>query len=153
MASRDGRFFASADHHGKVGVWDVGGHLRQMLDHPMACFGVAISGDSRRVATGSNDGVVRIWDMESGELREELVHFGRVSSLDFSGDDQYLVTGGEEGVLRVWDVSQGALVVLEKDLRSAIDVVRFNEEGHVMVMTFERGVFFEKLERLLSAPR
>ena len=153
VASRDGRFFASADHHGKVGVWDVGGHLRQMLDHPMACFGVAISGDSRRVATGSNDGVVRIWDMESGELREELVHFGRVSSLDFSGDDQYLVTGGEEGVLRVWDVSQGALVVLEKDLRSAIDVVRFNEEGHVMVMTFERGVFFEKLERLLSAPR
>lgn len=150
VASPDGRFFASADHHGKVGVWDAEGNLQHMLDHPMACFGVAISGDNRSVATGNNDGKVRIWDIESGELKQTLIHFDRISSLTFSKDDQYLVTGGVEGILRVWDVNKGELAAPEKNVGDAIDVVRFNDEESVFVMTFKRGVLVETLERLLK---
>lgn len=57
------------------------------------------------VASGSSDGVVKIWDRESLNLITSLVgHRSRVMSLTADEDSKSLFSGGLDGTIRVWDM-------------------------------------------------
>jgi len=67
---------------------------------------VAMSPDGRFVAAGSLDTIVRIWDIETGQLVERLrAHQDSVYSVAFTPDGQSLVSGSLDRSLKVWDVS------------------------------------------------
>ena len=62
---------------------------------------VAISPDGRRVAGSTASGVVRVWELESGEpLLALLAHAGRVVSVEFSPDGRDLWTASWDGRAR-----------------------------------------------------
>jgi WD40 repeat protein len=56
-------------------LWDgTTGHLlRTLVDCDNLVYAVAFSPDSRLLAAGTWDGLVRIWDVKSGKLRITLV--------------------------------------------------------------------------------
>jgi WD40 repeat protein/serine/threonine protein kinase len=62
----DGRVAVSAGQDGTIGVWDlaIGGHLRRLGGPQGAVTAVAFVDGS--VAAGSEDGTVRLWNMEDG---------------------------------------------------------------------------------------
>jgi glucose repression regulatory protein TUP1 len=67
---------------------------------------VAISPDSRWVATGSLDMLVRIWDVNTGALVERLRgHKDSVYSVVFSPDGRGLVSGSLDKSLKYWDIT------------------------------------------------
>jgi WD40 repeat protein len=67
---------------------------------------VAISPDSRYVAAGSLDTIVRIWDVTTGQLVEQLRgHRDSVYSVAFTQDGKGLVSGSLDRTLKGWDVS------------------------------------------------
>lgn len=62
------------------------------------------------VLTARRDGLVRVWDLATGEQRVTLTgHEGGVSSVACvrSGDRALAVTAGRDGTVRVWDIEQG----------------------------------------------
>jgi WD40 repeat protein len=68
---------------------------------------VAFSLDGRRVAAGSSDGIVRVWEV-ANLAREPLAIpavKGKVSSMVFSPDGRYFAAAGSDGVVRVWEVA------------------------------------------------
>ncbi|MBA4188676.1 MAG: hypothetical protein C0467_11815 [Planctomycetaceae bacterium] len=68
----------------------------------------AANHDGTRVATGSSDGSVRIWDANTGaELRLLAGHGSAVKSVSFSPDGTRLASLGSAGFLKVWDVATG----------------------------------------------
>jgi hypothetical protein len=53
------------------------------------------------------DGVIRLWDLDSGkELKQLTGHQGGVLSLAFSSDGERLISGSRDTTVMVWDVGK-----------------------------------------------
>jgi WD40 repeat protein len=71
---------------------------------------VAFSPCGQRLATGSEDTTVILWEAQTGKAEHVLQgHTHIVSSLSFSADGAWLASGSWDGSIRVWDAS-GALL-------------------------------------------
>jgi eukaryotic-like serine/threonine-protein kinase len=70
---------------------------------------LALDRSNTHLATGDRNGMVRIWNFQSGELVYELnKHTGRITSLAFSPDGTRLVSGSEDKYARIWDITNGS---------------------------------------------
>ena len=78
--------------------------LRLEADADIAVF----SADAARVATCSADGVLRIWDGQSGSCLMELnTRRKKISALAFSTDSPYVALLTAENVMQMWDLDSG----------------------------------------------
>ncbi|KAG6137179.1 Mitochondrial fission protein [Claviceps purpurea] len=60
------------------------------------------------LACGTADGMVRLWDLRSGQVHRSLVgHTGAITCLQF--DNVHLVTGSLDRSIRIWDLRTGAI--------------------------------------------
>jgi WD40 repeat protein len=65
---------------------------------------IAFSPDGRRLATGSNNGSVQIWDTTSRRpIVTETEHTDEVLAVAFSPDGRTLATGSADASVRLWD--------------------------------------------------
>lgn len=96
-------------------------------------FAVAISPYGQIVASGSEDGKIRLWDLNTKEVRRTLPgHPGVVRSIAFSQDGKKLVTGGMDGSARVWDVDKGTLLkTFREEHKEHVYSVAFSQSGQI----------------------
>lgn len=62
------------------------------------------------LASGGSDGIVRLWDLRSGEVIRQLFgHTGAVTTLQFDKSFS-LITGSADRSLRIWDLRTGGIL-------------------------------------------
>ena len=67
---------------------------------------VSVSRDGRLVAAGCRDGIIRIWDVQTGYLVERLRgHRNWVRSVAFTPDDRGLISGSYDRRIKRWDLT------------------------------------------------
>ncbi|KAL2342361.1 hypothetical protein Fmac_003646 [Flemingia macrophylla] len=108
--SPDVSMFASGDVNREAVVWDRASRevkLKNMLYHTARINCLAWSPDSRRIATGSLDMCVIIYEIDqpaSSRITIKGAHLGGVYGLAFT-DEYSLVSSGEDAFIRVWRIT------------------------------------------------
>ncbi|KAG4999334.1 Actin-interacting protein 1-2 [Glycine soja] len=108
--SPDISMFASGDVNREAVVWDRASRevkLKNMLYHTARINCLAWSPDSHRIATGSLDTCVIIYEVDqpaSSRITIKGAHLGGVYGLAFT-DEYSLVSSGEDAFIRVWRIT------------------------------------------------
>jgi len=72
---------------------------------------VAFSPDNTFLASGSDDGTVKLWRFPQGEEVATIKHTDKVWFVLFSPKGNFLASGSEDGRAKIWDVRKGKLLV------------------------------------------
>lgn len=73
--------------------------------HEHTIYTLALSPDGRRLASGAEDGLIVVWEMESAQETRRLIgHSDLVRGLSFSPDSQQLISASYDDTARIWDM-------------------------------------------------
>jgi WD40 repeat protein/serine/threonine protein kinase len=96
----DGWFYG-----GRVQFWRA--DIRQRQGGELAHDGIvasAFSGNGQLLATASDQGTIRLWDVATGHLQCELAERGEsTNALAFSADSNLLASGSDDDTARIWN--------------------------------------------------
>ena len=117
--SPDGQHLAiAAGNH--MYIFDVEKWERQnTLKMPAFTTSIAYSPDSFWLASGSRDGLLRIWGLQdAGHLNGDnpsplliiAAHKKGVNVVRFNDESNWVATGGNDAVARIWDLPSGELI-------------------------------------------
>ncbi|KAJ3507944.1 hypothetical protein NLJ89_g6020 [Agrocybe chaxingu] len=110
--------------------------LHVLEKHKEAVLCVAFSPDGERIASGSYENTICIWDAETGTLLKEPFegHTGPVNSIAFSPDGKCIISGSFDATIRVWDAETGKTVVGPiKGHTGDVNSVAFSPDGSRVV--------------------
>ena len=76
-----------------------------LKSHAREVWGVAVTPDGKTAISGSGDGTLKVWDLETGECRSTLTgHTHIVRCVAVTPDGETVVSGSEDYTLKVWDL-------------------------------------------------
>lgn len=149
--SPDGKLFAAGTYGaggelpepGELRVWDAANgkllHVWKVKDSVEAgdehcsMAGIAFSPDSRSIAVGSSDGVVRLWNVAAGESRVELKgHERGVRRVAFSPSGRVLASAGLDRTVRIWDTATRQQVKSFDIKAPKINALAFSADGRLL---------------------
>ncbi len=91
---------------------------------------VRISPDGKLAATGSYEGSIKLWDVETGWLVRTLSgHHKAVIDMQFSPDSKYLLSGSEVGLIIQWDIHLGEPRFQADDLGDEVYCISYSPKG------------------------
>ncbi|KAK3354053.1 HET-R [Lasiosphaeria hispida] len=104
--------------------------LQTLEGHGRSVQSVAFSPDGQRLASGSDDETIKIWDTASGRCLETLKGHGRsVESVTFSPDGQRLASGSYDKTIKIWDTASGRCLETLKGHGRSVQSVAFSPDG------------------------
>jgi WD40 repeat protein len=108
---------------------DFGGFLYK--GHSNRVNSVAISSDSRVLASASEDGTVIVWNLENYRKIHQLRHQGAVRCITISPDNQFLASGCSNRKVYIWNLVTGKSN--PRSEREAIKALVFSPDGQTLI--------------------
>jgi WD40 repeat protein/predicted Ser/Thr protein kinase len=116
---------AAARMNGDVSLWRLEPlEARRLRGHAQPVFRVTFDRRGQRVASASEDGTARVWDVDTGALTMVARgHEGPLWSVLFDATDERLITGSSDATVRVWDLQTGEQLAVLRGHTAQINCV------------------------------
>jgi len=109
---------------------DSVGSVKFLKGHSNVITSVAFSPDSSKIASGSFDQTIKIWDVNSGVVFRTLSgHKNYVYSVAFSADGSKIVSGSADSTIKLWDINTGAVLKNFKGHTGQVSSTVFINDG------------------------
>ncbi|KAG9064825.1 hypothetical protein KI688_003085 [Linnemannia hyalina] len=144
--SSDAVLAASASMNGgtftiNVSLGTTSEHRYALNGHAKKISSITFSPDSQTIASGDSNGVLRLWNAESGDdIWNRKEHDGKVMSIAYSSNGEQIVTSGEDSTVRLWKASTGDIVHSFDAEGCEIQCVAFSPSGRWIASGGEDGV-------------
>jgi len=114
-------------------VWDLEARppqpVQRLLGHDGPVNDAAFVGTDRAL-TGSDDGTLALWDLDSGEaLRRLKGHAAKVVDVAVSPDGKRAASASWDRTVRVWRIADGALIAQLEGHTGPVNAVAFSADG------------------------
>ena len=133
--SPDGETLAIGSSNPDIFLYQISSRQTQLLSgHQQDILAIAFSADQRFLASGSRDGTVRLWDLQTGEcLHIWNAHAALVRSVAFSQDGAWLVSGGDDCDIRRWHTQTGQCLTVFEGHQKAVYAVCISPDGRTLI--------------------
>ncbi|EGJ34237.1 MULTISPECIES: caspase family protein [Moorena] len=103
---------------------------------------IAFSPDGKQILSGSDDGKVRLWNTETGQLIHTLEgHTDDVTDIAFSPDGKQILSGSDDRTVRLWDTETGQLIHTLEGHTNDINAIAFSRDGkQILSGSFDKTV-------------
>jgi hypothetical protein len=126
-------FLLTAALDGKIKWWDIRtkGTPMNIKGHLETVRSLSISPDCKYVASGSDDGLVRLWDIRANKMLKEfsIQDQGSVNSVEFNPHAVTLAYGANDRTVKHWDLERYSLISVTALDRLPIMKVKFDVTG------------------------
>ncbi|KAI7974215.1 hypothetical protein EIK77_004967 [Talaromyces pinophilus] len=107
--------------------------LQALEGHSGRVNSVVFSPDSQRVASGSKDTTIKLWDAKTGsELQTLRGHSDSVISVAFSPDGETVASGSSDYTVKLWDAKTGSELQTLRGHSDPVRSVAFSPDGQTV---------------------
>eukprot|EP01068_Selenidium_serpulae_P008123 Selendium_serpulae@DN4899_c0_g1_i3.p1 len=143
--SADGINLLIGSFNGLIEVWDwLNGTIRKDLTYQMeemfmmhdkAILALAFSNDSETIASGSEDGQLKVWSVTTGKCTRvfDKAHDKGISCIQFSADNMHLLTGSFDNTARIHGIRSKGTVKQFRGHTSYVNTAIYAAEGTKVV--------------------
>ncbi|CAD6446227.1 e13f86a5-3efc-43ce-a537-5658ff5fbd22 [Sclerotinia trifoliorum] len=104
--------------------------LQTLEGHSDWVNSIAFSPDGTKVASGSRDKTIRLWDTATGESLQMLEgHLDSVNSIAFSPDGTKVASGSDDQTIRLWDTATGESLQMLEGHSHWVTSIAFSPDG------------------------
>jgi WD40 repeat protein len=137
--AHSGNLLAVPSRQGTVSIYRVsdGALLVVIPAHDSRVSAVAFSSDGRRLATGSDDRSVKVWEVSSDGRNVRLLytlreHTSWINALAFSPDGAALASASHDQTIRIWSLSDGTRRLVLTGHTGSVTTVAFSPDGQTV---------------------
>jgi WD40 repeat protein len=118
----------------------AGGNARTLEGHGHSVTGCAVTPDGRRMVSASEDGTLKIWEVQTGRQLATLEgHEASVTGCAVTPDGRHVVSASRDRTLKIWEVQTGQqLATLEGHEASVTGCAVTPDGRHVVSASWDR---------------
>jgi hypothetical protein len=121
--------------------------IRRFERHTDSVNNVAFSPDGLLIASGSHDGTIRFWDVQTGKeirrlQRQKKAYAMGVFSVAFSSDGHSIASGDRDGSVRLWELQTGKQIRRLEAHTGFVYTVAFSPNGRWIASGSSKGELF-----------
>ena len=154
--SPDGKILASGSWDNTIKLWDKDGKLLKTFQHSypknkresymnsdevrifQGVLDIVFSPDGKMLASASEDGTIKIWQLNGKLISTISGHNNKIRSISFSPDSQMIASASSDNTIKVWK-KNGELVSILTGHTGAVNKVKFSPDGQMIISASNDG--------------
>jgi len=131
-----GDLLISYGENNEIEVWDLKKEkpVRKFVSKSYPILSAAIQQDQSILAAGSQDGMLYLWEYETGKLKHTIKASPKaIAVLAFSPNGKMLASSGKDKIIRLWNVKMGRKIWELKGHGGSVHSLAFSDNGHVLI--------------------